>query len=106
MLDVDADGGYAAAMGQKNTVFAGCRNDDAYYNGEDMLLFWVSGSPACFRAMIALAEKHLGGYKEKHLNFMENEHKGDQVTKWNPRGQVFGSRPVDACSYLYAGASL
>jgi glutathione S-transferase len=58
------------------------------YNGEDMMLYWVSGSPACFRAMIALEEKKLSGYKQKHLNYLENEHKGEEVLKLNPRGQI------------------
>jgi len=58
------------------------------YVGADMFLYWISGSPACFRAMIALEEKKLSGYMHKHLNYLEMEHKGEEVMKLNPRGQV------------------
>src|SRR6218665_193635 len=58
------------------------------YEGEDMMLYWVSGSPACFRVMLALEEKKLSRYKQKHLSFTDNEHKTDDILRLNPRGQV------------------
>jgi len=58
------------------------------YVGADMFLYWLSGSPACFRAMIALEEKKLSGYMQKHLNYLEMEHKSAEVIRLNPRGQV------------------
>ena len=58
------------------------------YVGSDMMLYWISGSPACFRAMIALEEKKLTGFVQKHLNFLENEHKSEEVLRLNSRGQV------------------
>jgi len=38
--------------------------------------------------MLTLEEKGLSGYENKLLQFSKNEHKGEEVLKWNPRGQV------------------
>jgi len=38
--------------------------------------------------MLALEEKGLAGYQNKLLQFSKNEHKSEEVLKWNPRGQV------------------
>ena len=38
--------------------------------------------------MLVLEEKGLGGYGNKLLTFDKKEHKGEEVLKWNPRGQV------------------
>ncbi|XP_020788217.1 glutathione S-transferase A-like [Boleophthalmus pectinirostris] len=54
---------------------------------KDMTLYWGSGSPPCWRAMIALEEKGLQGYHSKLLSFEKQEHKGPEVLKLNPRGQ-------------------
>jgi len=72
-------------MGQSKSKVGGT---DMKYVGADMVLYWISGSPACFRAMIALEEKKLTGVVQKHLNYLENEHKSDEVLRVNPRGQV------------------
>jgi len=53
-----------------------------------MLLYWGSGSPPCWRAMIVLEEKGLQGYESKMVSFEKKEHKGEDVLKLNPRGQV------------------
>ncbi|XP_016107743.1 glutathione S-transferase A-like [Sinocyclocheilus grahami] len=55
---------------------------------QSMLLYWGSGSPPCWRVMIALEEKQLQGYKHKHLSFDKNEHKCEEVKALNPRVQV------------------
>uniref|UniRef100_A0A3B1ISQ2 Glutathione S-transferase rho n=1 Tax=Astyanax mexicanus TaxID=7994 RepID=A0A3B1ISQ2_ASTMX len=75
---------------------------------EDMLLFWASGSPPCWRVMIALEEKNLQGYKNKHLSYEKNEHKNPDVLQINPRGQiptfkhgdVVVNESIAACLYL------
>ncbi|KAL0167206.1 hypothetical protein M9458_039050, partial [Cirrhinus mrigala] len=54
---------------------------------QNMMLYWASGSPPCWRVMIALEEKQLQGYKHKHLAFEKNEHKSEEVKALNPRGQ-------------------
>ncbi|KAI5086676.1 glutathione S-transferase rho, partial [Silurus meridionalis] len=54
---------------------------------EDMMLFWGSGSPPCWRVMIALEEKNLQGFHHKLLSFDKGEHKSEEVMKLNPRGQ-------------------
>jgi len=54
----------------------------------NIFLYWASGSPPCWRVMLALEEKGLSGYQEKLLSFSKNEHKGEEVLKWNPRGQL------------------
>jgi glutathione S-transferase len=38
--------------------------------------------------MLTLEEKGLGGYANKLIEFSKNEHKSEEVLKWNPRGQV------------------
>ncbi|XP_036433834.1 glutathione S-transferase rho [Colossoma macropomum] len=75
---------------------------------EDILLYWASGSPPCWRVMIALEEKNLHGYKSKLLSFDKKEHKGPEVLALNPRGQVptfkhgdiVVNESVAACLYL------
>lgn len=54
----------------------------------DMFLFWSSGSAPSWRVMLALEEKGLGGYQNKLISFDKQEHKGEDLRKWNPRGQV------------------
>uniref|UniRef100_UPI003AAA59CE glutathione S-transferase A-like n=1 Tax=Centroberyx gerrardi TaxID=166262 RepID=UPI003AAA59CE len=55
---------------------------------EDMTLLWGSGSPPCWRVMIALEEKNLQGYNQKLLSFEKMEHKSQEVLDINPRGQL------------------
>ncbi|XP_036411052.1 glutathione S-transferase rho [Megalops cyprinoides] len=55
---------------------------------KDMTLFWGSGSPPCWRVMIALEEKKLQGYQQKLLSFEKMEHKSKEVMELNPRGQL------------------
>ncbi|KAG7501343.1 Glutathione S-transferase A [Solea senegalensis] len=55
---------------------------------KEMTLLWGSGSPPCWRVMIALEEKNLQGYKQKMLSFEKMEHKSEEVMKMNPRGQL------------------
>uniref|UniRef100_A0A8P4G7K0 Glutathione S-transferase rho n=1 Tax=Dicentrarchus labrax TaxID=13489 RepID=A0A8P4G7K0_DICLA len=54
---------------------------------QDMTLLWGSGSPPCWRVMIALEEKNLQGYNQKLLSFEKMEHKSQEVMDMNPRGQ-------------------
>jgi len=54
----------------------------------EMFLYWGSGSPPCWRAMLALEEKGLSGYPNKLISFDKKEHKSEELLKWNPRGQV------------------
>ncbi|KAF7668582.1 hypothetical protein LDENG_00001950 [Lucifuga dentata] len=55
---------------------------------KDMTLLWGSGSPPCWRVMIALEEKDLSGYNQKLLSFEKMEHKSQEVLDMNPRGQL------------------
>uniref|UniRef100_A0A669C6K5 Glutathione S-transferase rho n=1 Tax=Oreochromis niloticus TaxID=8128 RepID=A0A669C6K5_ORENI len=55
---------------------------------KDMTLWWASGSPPCWRVLIALEEKNLQGYNQKLLSFQKGEHKSKEVTDVNPRGQL------------------
>ncbi|XP_034401750.1 glutathione S-transferase A-like [Cyclopterus lumpus] len=55
---------------------------------QDMTLLWGSGSPPCWRVMIALEEKNLQGYNQKLLSFEKGEHKSPEVLAMNPRGQL------------------
>ena len=57
-------------------------------SSDDFFLFWGSGSSPCWRPMIVLEEKGLGGYPNKLIEFSKQEHKGEDVKKLNPRGQV------------------
>lgn len=58
--------------------------------------------------MIVLEEKGFGGYKNKLITFSNKEHKGEDVLKLNPRGQVPTFRDGDIvvnesnaiCEYL------
>ncbi|CAL8364579.1 unnamed protein product [Arctogadus glacialis] len=54
----------------------------------DMTLMWFSGSPPCWRVMIALEEKNLQGYNQKLLDFLKGEHRSQEVLDINPRGQL------------------
>lgn len=54
----------------------------------DITLLWGSGSPPCWRIMIALEEKNLQGYNQKLLSFEKGEHKSKEVMDINPRGQL------------------
>uniref|UniRef100_A0A3Q4N368 Glutathione S-transferase rho n=1 Tax=Neolamprologus brichardi TaxID=32507 RepID=A0A3Q4N368_NEOBR len=75
---------------------------------KDMTLLWGSGSPPCWRIMIALEEKNLQGYNQKLLSFEKGEHKSKEVMDINPRGQLpafkCGDVPVNescaACFHL------
>ncbi|XP_041810801.1 glutathione S-transferase A-like [Chelmon rostratus] len=55
---------------------------------KDMTLLWSSGSPPCWRVVIALEEKNLKGYNQKLLSFEKMEHKSKEVMDLNPRGQL------------------
>uniref|UniRef100_A0A3Q4N3X1 Glutathione S-transferase rho n=1 Tax=Neolamprologus brichardi TaxID=32507 RepID=A0A3Q4N3X1_NEOBR len=55
---------------------------------KDMTLWWGSGSPPCWRVLIALEEKKLQGYNQKLLSFEKGEHKSKEVMDVNPRGQL------------------
>ncbi|NP_001316278.1 glutathione S-transferase A-like [Kryptolebias marmoratus] len=55
---------------------------------KDMTLYWGSGSPPCWRVMIALEEKNLQGYNSKLLSFEKGEHKSKEVMDVNCRGQL------------------
>nr|ACQ58266.1 Glutathione S-transferase A [Anoplopoma fimbria] len=55
---------------------------------KSMSLLWGTGSPPCWRVMIALEEKKLQGYKRKPLSFEKGEHKSQEVLEINPRGQL------------------
>ncbi|XP_041665848.1 glutathione S-transferase A-like [Cheilinus undulatus] len=74
----------------------------------DMTLLWGTGSPPCWRVMIALEEKELQGYNQKLLSFDKNEHKSQQVLDLNPRGQlptfkhgdIVVNESYGACFYL------
>jgi len=52
-----------------------------------IFLYWGSGSPPCWRVMLALEEKGIA-YEGKLLEFSKNGHKSEEVLKWNPRGQL------------------
>ncbi|XP_044191610.1 glutathione S-transferase A-like [Thunnus albacares] len=75
---------------------------------QDMTLLWGSGSPPCWRVMIALEEKNLQGFNQKLLSFEKMEHKSQEVIDINPRGQLptfkHGDNIVNesyaACFYL------
>ncbi|XP_043920508.1 glutathione S-transferase A-like [Protopterus annectens] len=54
----------------------------------DMVLYWGSGSPPCWRVQVVLEEKKLQGYKSKLLSFEKGEHKSAEVLALNPRGQL------------------
>ncbi|XP_047238923.1 glutathione S-transferase A-like [Girardinichthys multiradiatus] len=74
----------------------------------NMTLLWGSGSPPCWRVMIALEEKKLQGYNSRLLSFDKEEHKSQEVFSINPRGQVPSFKHGDiivnesyaACFYL------
>ncbi|KAM9823733.1 glutathione S-transferase A-like [Neosynchiropus ocellatus] len=75
---------------------------------KDMTLLWGSGSPPCWRIMIALEEKNLKGYNQKLFSFEKMEHKSAEVMAMNPRGQLPAFKHGDsilnesfaACMYL------
>ncbi|KAL4225930.1 hypothetical protein ACF0H5_013918 [Mactra antiquata] len=56
---------------------------------KDMFLWWGSGSPPCWKAMLALAEKGLWEELPNELiSFSDKGHKKEAVLKVNPRGQM------------------
>lgn len=56
---------------------------------KDMFLYWGSGSAPCWKVIIVLAEKGLWDTcPQKLCEFSKKEHKGDDVLKLNPRGQM------------------
>ncbi|KAM4539828.1 glutathione S-transferase A-like [Odontesthes bonariensis] len=75
---------------------------------KDMTLLWGSGSPPCWRVMIALEEKKLQGYNQTLLSFHKMEVNSKRVLDINPRGQVPAFKHGDiivnesyaACFYL------
>ncbi|XP_059205939.1 glutathione S-transferase A-like [Centropristis striata] len=75
---------------------------------QDMTLLWGSGSPPCWRVMIALEEKNLQGYHQKLLSFEKDEHKSQEVLDINARGQlpsfkhggIIVNESYAACFYL------
>uniref|UniRef100_A0A3B4ETT9 Glutathione S-transferase A-like n=1 Tax=Pundamilia nyererei TaxID=303518 RepID=A0A3B4ETT9_9CICH len=67
---------------------------------KDITLLWGSGSPPCWRIMIALEEKNLQGYNQKLLSFEKGEHKSKEVMDINPRGQTHYTTDVKNESFL------
>lgn len=67
---------------------------------QNMMLYWGSGSPPCWRLMIALEEKLLQGYKHKHLSFDKKEHQCAEVKALNPRVQVRVLRVIIVLVYI------
>ncbi|XP_051884568.1 glutathione S-transferase A-like [Pristis pectinata] len=55
---------------------------------ERTVLYWGSGSPPCWRLMIALREKQLLDVPHKLLSFDKQEHKSSEVLALNPRGEL------------------
>ncbi|XP_076610112.1 glutathione S-transferase A-like [Chaetodon auriga] len=55
---------------------------------KDMTLLWGSGSPFCWKVMIALEEKNLTGYNQKLLSFEKKENKSKEFLEINPRGEL------------------
>ncbi|XP_054620656.1 glutathione S-transferase A-like [Dunckerocampus dactyliophorus] len=55
---------------------------------KNMTLLWQSGSPPCWRVMIALEEKNLRGYNQQMLSIKKMEHKSQKVLEINPRRQL------------------
>jgi len=55
----------------------------------EMFLYWASGSPPCWRAMLVLEEKGLSRYPNKLISLQKRENKSEELLKWNPRGQVY-----------------
>jgi len=51
-------------------------------------LYWGSGSPPCWRAMLVAEEKKVPGIESKLLEFSKKENKGEDVLKWNHRGEL------------------
>ncbi|XP_012686926.2 glutathione S-transferase A-like [Clupea harengus] len=55
---------------------------------KSMTLLWGSGSPPCWRVMIALEEKLLQGYNQKLVSFGKGDHRSKEVLDINPRAQL------------------
>ena len=51
-------------------------------------LYWGSGSPPCWRVLLVAEEKKIQDYGNKLLEFSKKEHKGEDVLKWNHRGEL------------------
>nr|ACC64445.1 glutathione S-transferase [Channa maculata] len=54
----------------------------------NITVLWGSGSPPCWRVLIALEEKNVRDYNSVQLSFEKMEHKSKQVLDINPRGQL------------------
>nr|XP_057903215.1 glutathione S-transferase A-like [Doryrhamphus excisus] len=75
---------------------------------KDITVYWGSGSPPCWRVLIALEEKKLQGYNSEMLSFEKREQKSEKVMAINPRGQFpslkYGNYVVNescgACFFL------
>ncbi|KAL6473424.1 hypothetical protein MHYP_G00169850, partial [Metynnis hypsauchen] len=101
-------GADSPSCGSSPVPLGSFRPDRAVKMAEDILLYWTSGSPPCWRVMIALEEKNLHGYKSKLLSFEKQEHKGPEVLALNPRGQIptfkhgdiVVNESIAACMYL------
>ncbi|OWF40138.1 glutathione S-transferase A-like [Mizuhopecten yessoensis] len=67
--------------------------------GDKMKLYWISGSTPCWRVLIVLEEKCLQNYKQKQVDFVKQEQKGEEIVSRNPRGQVptFEDDGVNIC---------
>ncbi|GMH36844.1 hypothetical protein BSKO_04717 [Bryopsis sp. KO-2023] len=61
----------------------------------DRVLYWGSGSPPCWKAMVVLEEKNLP-YESKMLSFSDGGHKSPEVVAINPRGQFPAFKDGDA----------
>uniref|UniRef100_A0A4W3IUB5 Glutathione S-transferase rho n=1 Tax=Callorhinchus milii TaxID=7868 RepID=A0A4W3IUB5_CALMI len=74
---------------------------------DSMVVFWGSGSPPCWRVMIALEEKLLSGYQRRLLSFEKQQHKSKEVLAINPRGQnqfkSQGAELIPSCPTEQAG---
>ena len=64
---------------------------------EDIFLYWGSGSPPCWRILVALEEKELK-YDHKLMEFSKNDHKSEEIMNFNSRGQLptlkIGNKPI------------
>ncbi|RAP28306.1 hypothetical protein DID76_04625 [Candidatus Marinamargulisbacteria bacterium SCGC AG-414-C22] len=56
--------------------------------GENIKLYWGSGSAPSWRVLICLAEKNLTKAETQLLSFEKKEHKSDALLKLNSRGQL------------------
>lgn len=82
---------------------------------DNITFYWGSGSCPCWQVMLVLEEKGLP-FNSKLISFDKKEHKSDEITALNPRGQVptmlikkdgvaepiVINESVAACQYLQA----